>query len=105
LGRVRGRHRRSCVSGVDALLARDDLPTVPVHQGFETMGAVGPWAIIAHRKPLNPARREKALSHDLVEIVQHFGAGRQFKHALVEARRVLCPIAQFARIDAVKAEG
>ena len=46
----------------------------------------------------------------MVEIVQHFGkTGRQFKHALVEARLVLRPIAQLARIDAVggggKAEG
>jgi hypothetical protein len=99
---MRGRHGHSCVSSVHELLAWDDLPTDPVHQGFETVGAAGGWAIIAHRKPLDPARRKKALSHDLVEIVQHLRAGRQFKHALVEAGLVLCPSAQLAGIDAVE---
>jgi hypothetical protein len=64
----------------------------PFARDFKVMSAVRASVIIAHRKPLDPARGQKALPHDLVEIAQHFGAGRQFKHALVEARLVLCPM-------------
>ena len=66
------------------------------------MGPVGARAVIAHRKPSEPTRGQKALSHDLVEIAQHFGARLQFEHSLVEARLILGPATQLSRIHAVK---
>ena len=80
-GTMRRRHGGTRMGGVHQFPAHDDLPLIAIQQRLEAMPAAGARAVVAHRKPLNAARRQEALPHHLVEMAQHFRASGQLVHA------------------------